>query len=179
MNKELQRIYKADQKDRENSFLRNDFAVLKKRDLLRKTILDKLSRSSQIRTATDYYYAAFLYHHNLSLESSKKAICFAKKSIELGNKKARYLYALAMDRLLIKEGKRQKFGTQYKVIDGVKKLYPIDSKTTDAERSMYDVPPLEEIKRGVLRISKPPFQLLKLIGTSDGAEFSSSAANQH
>lgn len=146
MNKELQRIYNADQKDRKNPFIRNDFVLLKKRDLLRKTILDKLSRSSQIRTAMDYYYAAFLYHHNLSLESSKKAIRFAKKSIKLGNKKAHYLYALTVDRLLIKEGKRQKFGTQYRIINNVRKLYPIDSKTTDAERSMYDVPPLKQIK---------------------------------
>ncbi|TSC78759.1 MAG: hypothetical protein G01um101433_91 [Parcubacteria group bacterium Gr01-1014_33] len=146
MNKELKKIYREDQKDRRNPLFKTDFSQFRKRDLLRKKKLDTLFRSCRIKTGEDYYHAALLYHHNLSTASSKRAVRLARVSIELGTKKALRLYAITIDRLLIKQGKKQKFGTQYRLIKGTWRLYSVDPKTTNTERALYNIPPLPHIR---------------------------------
>jgi len=64
--------------------------------------------------------------------------------MKLGFEKAKWLYAAAQDRLLIKQGKKQKYGTQYKRKDGIWFLYPVNKSINDRERKKYNVPTLKE-----------------------------------
>jgi len=66
---------------------------------------------------------------------------------------AKWLYAATTDRQLLLSGKKQRFGTQYKIITiqsrgGKQKkeaiLAPYDKRTTDRVRATFNVPPLKE-----------------------------------
>lgn len=92
---------------------------------------------------------AMIFHHGTTLADYKKAIALAKKGMALGNKRAKWLYAAAIDRLLIKQGKKQKYGTQYQIKNGKWILYPVDPKVTDRERAQYGVIPLKEARTNV------------------------------
>src|SRR6202011_3631592 len=54
----------------------------------------------------------------------------------------RWLAAAALDRLLVHEGQRQKYGTQYRTWGGAQMLVEVNPSTTDEERAEWDVPPL-------------------------------------
>ena len=61
---------------------------------------------------------------------------------------AKLLYVVAIDRLLLWEGKAQKYGMQYEKEKGGKyRLSPMDKKTTDAQRAEFNVPSLAELKK--------------------------------
>ncbi len=64
------------------------------------------------------------------------------KGAELGHRAARWLAAAAHDRWLMRQGKPQKYGTQY-VTEGDRwRLWEVDPATTDQERKEWSVPPL-------------------------------------
>lgn len=50
--------------------------------------------------------------------------------------------AAAYDRWLMRQGRAQKYGTQYLIRDGRWVLYEVDPATTDAQRARWNVPPL-------------------------------------
>jgi len=71
----------------------------------------------------------------------------ARKGADLGHRGARWLAAAAYDRWLMRQGKPQKYGTQY-VPDGERwRLWEDDPATTDEERKEWCVPPLAEAIR--------------------------------
>ena len=57
--------------------------------------------------------------------------------------------------LLIKRGKRQKFGTQYRKKDPQSKwkILPVDSRTTDEERKIYNIAPLKELMKNIEKLN--------------------------
>ncbi|MDP3729355.1 MAG: hypothetical protein Q8R26_01180 [bacterium] len=144
MHKGLKKIFKEDQIDRRGNL---PSSKIIKRDFLRKQKVEKLLRSNNLKTGQDYYYAAMILHHSGKKKYTRKAIQLLEKSIDLGYKKARWLYAAAFDRLLLLQGRKQRFGTQFKKEkNGLWKLYPVDNKTTDRDRITYNVPPMNKIK---------------------------------
>ena len=147
MNKELLKIFNEDQKDRSNPVMRNDASLFIKNDRARKKIVQDMVRLNKLISAKDYYLAAMIFHHGSSIQDSVKAVKLSRASYELGYKKALSFYATCLDRLLIKRGKKQKFGTQYRKKDSKSKwkLLPVDSLTTDEERKKYDVVSLKEL----------------------------------
>ena len=74
----------------------------------------------------------------------------------MGYQKALSLYAVSMDRLLIRQGKKQRFATQYfKKNDASSwKLLPFDKKMSDKERKKYNVPPLAETRKMINQLNK-------------------------
>lgn len=147
MNKELQKIFRNDQKDRRNPTICNDAKLLTKNDKARRKAVQELILSNKLSSAKDYYLAAMIFHHSPSIQDSMKAVKLSITSHELGYKKALSFYAICLDRLLLKKGKKQKFGTQYHKKDSKSKwkLLPVDPKTTDEERKKYNIASLKEL----------------------------------
>ena len=76
-----------------------------------------------------------LFHHGSKEEYFWVAQEYAKISMDMGCSDARWLYAAATDRLLLAQGKVQKYGTQYEWTKAHERvLRPYDTETTDAER---------------------------------------------
>ncbi|PIR41337.1 MAG: hypothetical protein COV31_01780 [Candidatus Yanofskybacteria bacterium CG10_big_fil_rev_8_21_14_0_10_46_23] len=151
MNKELKRIFDADQRDRLNPPKRfssgrfDDFLYwLDARDKKRLKRTKEIIKRKDL-VGEDYHRAAMIFHH---IGDIKIATSLANKSIDMGYEKARWLYAATVDRGLVMKGRKQKYGTQFKVLkDGSVKFYPINKRTPESEKKKYNVPPPEEIAR--------------------------------
>jgi len=153
--KEDKRIYKlfmGDQKDHsavmiETYKTKADWNKLTKRDKSRQYLALKILKEKKSLTCEDYFRLAMLFQHGTRIIDSKKAISLSKKGALLGSNDAKWLYAAAVDRLLIRQRRKQKFGTQYRKMEGGKWfLLPVDPKTTDKERAEYNVVPLKQAK---------------------------------
>ena len=96
-----------------------------------------------------------ILHHRSKISTSKKAIKYAKLSLEKGYNKGKWLIASSTDRLLQLQGKPQKFGTQVVNMKAKNlKLHKLDPKTTDEERKKYGLPTLKELKKYLKKHSK-------------------------
>lgn len=106
-------------------------------------------------TAVDYYHAALVFQHGVKPSDFKKANKLAKKSMEMGEERAKWMYAASMDRWLLSINKPQKFGTQFIQQKGKdwELSQPIDKTTSDKERAKYNVPPLSKALEIYLRNS--------------------------
>jgi len=154
-NKEDKKIYKLfmeDQKDHSAAMIETyktkaDWDELTKRDKSRQDVALKILEENKSLTGEDYFRAAMLFQHGARVVDSKKAISLSKKGVLMGSDDAKWLYAAATDRLLVRQGKKQKFGTQYRKMEkGKWFLLPVDPKTTDKERAEYNVVPLKQAK---------------------------------
>lgn len=156
MNTKLQKFFNEDQKDRRNPVVLSNARLLKLRDKVRKDLACGLLRRNEINSPKDYYMAAMIFHHGTTIQDSKKAVALAKKSADLGYKKALAFYATCLDRLLVRQGKKQKFGTQYfkKNSKSLWKLLPVDPKISDKEREKYGLPTLNEMKKRINELNK-------------------------
>ena len=149
----IKTIFNEDQKDRQNFDLMPE--EMTRRDTNRRKEVWNLIEQRAIQTGVDFYYAAFIFHHGLSKADSQQAMKLAKKSIGLKYPKAKWLYAAAIDRLLIKEGKPQKYGTQYEKKKGGKwKLLPLDRKTTDTERAKFNIAPVSQLIKQIEELNQ-------------------------
>ncbi len=155
MNKELKKIFDYDQKDRFNLIIRNNSKLLTENDAERRKMVDELIHKKEFLSAKDYFFVAMIFHHGPSIKDSMKAVKFSETSHELGYKKALPFYATCLDRLLIKKGKKQKFGTQYRRKDDQSewRLLPVDSNTTDDERKKYKIAPFKKLIRNVEKLN--------------------------
>ena len=100
--------------------------------------------------------AAMIFHHSPAIHHSGMAIQLAEKSFQLGYQKGKRLYAAAMDRLLMKQKRKQKFGTQFYQKNSNRQwvLWPISPSTTDRQRIEYHVPSLMKINRQLVLLNK-------------------------
>jgi hypothetical protein len=151
-NKIIYKIFLDDQKDHSAVKIRTyndekDWVKLTKRDIKRQRDILKILKNKKFTfTGEDYFMAGIIFQHGTTITDSKKAIALAKKGAGMGNDKAKWLYTAATDRLLIRQKKKQKFGTQYQKKDNKWRLYPVDKKTTDKERTKYNVVSLKEAR---------------------------------
>jgi len=156
MNNHIHQLFKADQSDRKDPEIRMNSRLLSKNDKDRKKSLINILKENENLTGRDYYFSAFIFHHGPTIKDSITAMEFSEKSFKLGYKKALKFYALCLDRLLTKQGKKQKFGTQYWKKNPKSKwqLMPYDKKTTDEERKRYNVASLDELVKHVEQLNK-------------------------
>jgi hypothetical protein len=147
---ELEDLYLADRKDR---LLFKENKISEKRlnlnDAQRRTQLQLLLPHLDLSEIWNCHYAALILHHSSEPKDFKHAHRLAKKAVNMGSKVSLWLFAATLDRLLLSQGKMQKFGTQYKFDDKKKRfiIQPIDPKTTDQERAYYKVTPLKDLKK--------------------------------
>ena len=101
----------------------------------------------------DYFNAALIFQHGLGLSDYKRAQVLAREAERRGGgEEARWLYAVATDRLLIAQGRKQKFGSQLSIVRIIDrrtgrprrtmKLLPYDKRTGDATRTRHGLPAL-------------------------------------
>lgn len=152
-NLELQKMYDADQGDRQNDKI--DWSIVSKRDSLREVRIYELLDSNKVRTSTDYNIAALIFQHGKDSIAYGMAVKLMRKSIELEPARSKWLLAAAIDRNLLSRNKPQIYGTQYwKKKDQPFELQEIDTtKITDAERIEYGVETLAQQREKVKRLN--------------------------
>jgi hypothetical protein len=126
-------------------FVEYDALFTKKLQIL-KTLFSKIN----LDNALHCHYVAYLFHHGDTTEDYQLANEYAKRAIQLGSKESGWIYAASLDRFLISQGKKQHFGTQFKVTNGTWRRYPTNKTTSDEERLNYNVPPLKSIRQKFL-----------------------------
>ncbi len=147
MHEELRQLYEQDQSDREGSQSGNAEKMIEN-DHTRLLRVEELIAAGMLESAEDYFHAAMIFQHGERLEHSWQAHELAKQACEQGHPTGRWLAAAAYDRWLMRQGKPQKYGTQYMASDGGPyTLWEVDPTTSDAERAEWNVPPLAEALR--------------------------------
>jgi hypothetical protein len=151
MNKKLEDIFNDDQQERVNwkEWGKSiDTEDVKKRDNERLQAVLTMIEMDELKDALDFFHAATVLQHGDKVEHYKLANELCEKAINLGEERAKWLYAATLDRYLMNTGKKfQELGTQYKKNNkGKWELYPVDPKTSDMDRARYNVPSLENLK---------------------------------
>lgn len=158
INAELYELYTADQADRKADDV--DWDAVSKRDEARRVRAAEILAADGAKVSIDYYHAAMVYQHGKGTEDIAKAHELALKalSIEPVHEKARWLAAASEDRLLMREGKPQKWGTQFhKATEtGPWELWKVDPTITDEERKKWNVPSLAEAQARADRMNRLP-----------------------
>jgi hypothetical protein len=144
-NVELTKLYEQDQADRRGSL--DELAPgIERRDAERRERVLELLAQGALRAADDYFHAAMIFQHGDSVADIDRARELALQAIALdpGHQTARWLAAASEDRALMYRGEPQRWGTQFKRVDGRWRLWPVDATTTDEERASRGVPSLAE-----------------------------------
>ncbi len=145
-------LFEEDQNDRNSKFLKKfsdkeRLYLIYKKDKKRIKIIENILKKGPVFRGADFFRIGFIFGHMGSMTYFKKTIFFAKKGIELNHQKSKWLYAAAVDKILVNQKKNQKFGTLFKKDENGKwDIYPVDKKTTDRERKEFNIISLQEIK---------------------------------
>ncbi|UTW61267.1 tetratricopeptide repeat protein [bacterium SCSIO 12741] len=154
-NRELKEIYEADQGDRKA--MNKDWKAISERDNQRQKRVNELLDSNQVNTSSDYFHAAMIFQHGADTIASGMAVKMMRKAMDLDTSRSKWLLAAAIDRDLMRRGKPQVYGTQYRRAsqDGPWTLYQIDStQVSDEERREYGVSTLAEQRERVRLMNK-------------------------
>lgn len=140
-------LFNADQTDRKDPSNIN-WKVLSTRDQERRKNLQKIMNDGGLRTATDYYHAAYIFQHGDNTNDFLLAHCLAITSLTKGNKDpdAAWIAAATLDRFLQRSGKPQIYGTQTTITHGgPPTLEPYDKTLlSDSLRKAAQVPSLKQ-----------------------------------
>ena len=150
MNRELQELFEQDQADRADfeQLDQEQHQQMFQRDRVRRQRVEELLESNALQTAEDYFHAAMIFQHGETTDHIWRAYELASRGVELGHPVSRWLTAAAYDRWLMRQGKPQKYGTQYTARHHEPyRLWDVDPNTTDEERASWEVPPLAEALR--------------------------------
>ncbi len=123
-------------------------------DEARRDRVHALDAAGAIQTSASKYYAAMILQHSQSGEDYRRAHELAQAAAHDGEGRARWLAAAALDRYLMSRGLPQKYGTQFRTIDGVWVLHEVDPTITDEERAEWDCPPLEQARRRAVEMNR-------------------------
>jgi hypothetical protein len=140
-NDELRAIFEADQDDRRSG---RDWKVTVANDEVRLARTKELVLAGLVQTADDHYRAAFVFQHGPELDDIAHALEHARRAVELGHPRARWIAAAAEDRWLVRQDRPQKYGTQLHGVDGRWVMYEVDPAVTDEERAAMGVPTLAD-----------------------------------
>ncbi|RSN09356.1 hypothetical protein DMB42_18815 [Nonomuraea sp. WAC 01424] len=138
---ELRELFERDQDDRRDGVLRDGGGG---RDLARRARCMEKFAAGEVRSPGDYYHLAMVMQHGGLAEHYHLAFELSRRAADAGCRPARRSAAAALDRWLLHMGLPQRYGTQYVDTGGHWSLYRVDPVTTDAERAVWDVPPLAE-----------------------------------
>jgi hypothetical protein len=171
VNQELHDLFDEDQADRRGELP----ADLRRRDQRRRRRVERALAQGAVTDPDDLFRAAMVFQHGSDRAHDRRAHELARRAAELGSARpARWLAAAAHDRerglritvtsdliafgdpvvlvmrrprSLMAGGLPQKYGTQYRSVDGRWVLCQVDPTTSDEERARWDVPPLAEALR--------------------------------
>ena len=153
-NPQLKELVRVDQQMRQ----RDTVVEMEPIDKQHREVVMSLLANGQIRTSTDKFNASLILQHtaltfcngklvSISPENYLLAYHLAKSAFESGDKSVAYMTAATYDRYLLYTEGYQKYGTQRvpDEVTGEEVWAPIDPKTTDEERTKYNVPPLSDL----------------------------------
>ena len=148
INAELKEMHDADQADRRPPI---DWDAVSDRDLARRERAREILDAGGATVADDWFHAALIFQHGWEEADYEVAVSCAKRAVEMDptNATARWLKAAAEDRLLMKQGKPQKYGTQSRKVDERWELWEVDPSVTDEDRAEWNVPPLATALRRI------------------------------
>lgn len=108
---EVKALFDADQAIRQSP-QDVDWEVVAKEDALRRAATQKLLDAGKLRSAEDFYRAAFIFQHGNTSNDYLKAHSLAVISATKGNRAASWIAAATLDRYLMEIGQKQIYGTQ-------------------------------------------------------------------
>lgn len=112
-NGEIAALFAADQADRTPGGAGIDWTVVAPRDLARQARARALLQAGALRTAEDFYRAAFIFQHGTTADDYLMAHALAVAATARGHPEAPWIAAASLDRYLQKIGQPQIYGTQY------------------------------------------------------------------
>ena len=115
-NPEMAAIFVADQAARQGGIgaeTPEDARRMREEDTARRARTRALLDAGALRSATDFYHAAFVYQHGEEPEDYLLAHILATSAMARGNGRASWIAAATLDRYLQSIGRGQVFGTQY------------------------------------------------------------------
>lgn len=144
-NPEMDAIVAADQADR-NDIGKIDWSAVTPRDEARKARTKALMEAHKLRTANDFYHAAFVFQHGSTADDFLLAHTFSIIAAALGRKDATWIAAATLDRYLQKIGQKQIYGTQFNNQgDSPLTQEPYDRRlVSDSLRAALGVPSIEQ-----------------------------------
>lgn len=153
-NEELKKIYEEDQIDRQTGNI--DWSIVSKRDSIRQARVYELLDLNKVNTSVDFSNAALIFQHGGDTIASSMAVKLMRKAIELDSTADKWLLAAAIDRDLMRKGKPQIFGTQFRRMNnGPWELYNLDTtKVSDTKRKEYRVETLAEQREKLIMMNK-------------------------
>jgi hypothetical protein len=133
-----------------------DAANRKSRSQERAAKVRKLLAEQGVGSAADRYYAALVLVQCPTEADLELAQQQALAAADQGEPRGFRVAAEAQDKLLVKRGMLQRYGTQFvwEPVLRAWRLYPIDPRTTDVERKAMGVPPLEELHQQEATLNK-------------------------
>ncbi|MBK7643067.1 MAG: hypothetical protein IPJ19_08445 [Planctomycetes bacterium] len=126
-----------------------DAKSIEARSVARAEKVRKLLTDQQECSAADHYNAALVLVQCTREEDLELAHEQALAAAEHGEPRGFRVAAEALDKLMVKRGMLQKYGTQFvwEPVLRAWQLYPVDPGTSDEERQVMGVPPLAEIQK--------------------------------
>jgi hypothetical protein len=112
-NPEMQRIFEADQKDRQLGVGRIDWGVVEKADAARREETRKLLSDGKLHTGEDFKRAAFVFQHGDTPDDYLLAHTLAMIAVARGQGGALWIEAATLDRYLNSVHQPQIYGTQF------------------------------------------------------------------
>jgi hypothetical protein len=115
-NLEMQKIYEADQKPRQNpaELTPEKWVVINREDAERRIQTAKLLADGQLHTAEDFNRAAFIFQHGSTSDDYLLAHTLAMIAAAKGDEGSLWIGTATLDRYLQSVGKPQIYGTQFK-----------------------------------------------------------------
>ena len=151
-NARLARLFTDDQAAR-NVEAPIDWTLTAAEDTTRRQEVRRMLDADEVRSAADFYHAAFIFQHGDQPDDYLLAHALAVTAIELGHERASWIAAATLDRYLQSIGREQIYGTQFQFsADPAEPPSQGDFNTglvTDAMRAAARVPPLAEQQRQV------------------------------
>ena len=151
MHKELKLLFDEDQHECLNQPRDGtpEYLTLRNKCKARISRVKEILDSTKSLSADECFHASIIFMHGDCPDDFWQAYTLFLKAVDENYKGAKRFAAAAFDRWLMYQGKPQKFGLQY-VPDGSRlRLWDVDPKTTDSERSDWDVPSLEVLNKNI------------------------------
>jgi hypothetical protein len=133
-----------------------DAASRRERSVERAAKVRKLLAEKGVGSAADRYYAALVLVQCPTEADLELAQQQALAAADQGEPRGFRVAAEAQDKLLVKRGMMQRYGTQFvwEPVLRAWRLYPIDPRTTDVERKAMGVPGLAELHQQEAALNK-------------------------
>lgn len=118
-SKEIAKLERADQKDRENweNKTQEERSEIATRDKLRRERIGQIFGEGCFNSAEDFNNAALIFQHGEVPDHYYQAFIWANKAVSMGQSNGKGMAAVAIDRYLVGIGKKQLFASQATMSD--------------------------------------------------------------